>query len=289
MLEHGAYTLLIHACYDRERFPTLEEAIDWCWARTKEEKDAVEFVLSKFFDLQDGVYVQNRIQEEIDKYHENAKTNKRIATERENKRKGKERTVNEACESVNEPPPNQEPRTIEPRTIEPRTIEPRTIEPRTIEPKELKTTKPESFPDGVKNPPRTTQKIQPAKKSSNKDLSPSYETWQAYSEAYENRYGTQPVRNATVNAQLSAFIKRIGFDESPHVASFFAHHNNQFYVQKMHTVGLLLADAEKLRTEWATKRQVTSTQARQADRKQSTANVFNKLIEEQRALKNGSD
>ncbi len=114
MLEHGAYTLLIHACYDRERFPTLDDAIDWCWARTKEEKDAVEFVLSKFFDLVDGVYIQNRIQEEIDKYHENALTNKRIATERENKRKDKTRTVNEPCESVNEAPPNQEPLTNEP-------------------------------------------------------------------------------------------------------------------------------------------------------------------------------
>lgn len=117
MLEHGAYTLLIHACYDRERFPTLEDAIDWCWARTKEEKDAVEFVLSKFFDLVDGVYIQNRIQEEIDKYHENALTNKRIATEREKNRKNKTRTVNEPCESVNVAPPNQEPLTIEPIII----------------------------------------------------------------------------------------------------------------------------------------------------------------------------
>jgi len=32
MLEHGAYTLLMDACYDRERFPTMDEAIDWCWA-----------------------------------------------------------------------------------------------------------------------------------------------------------------------------------------------------------------------------------------------------------------
>ncbi|PSJ16354.1 YdaU family protein [Nitrosomonas supralitoralis] len=116
MLEHGAYTLLMHACYDRERFPTLDDAIDWCWARTKEEKDAVQFVLSKFFDLVDGVYVQKRIQEEIDKYHENAQTNKRIATERESKRKDKARTVNEACKSVNEAPPNQEPLTKEPIT-----------------------------------------------------------------------------------------------------------------------------------------------------------------------------
>jgi uncharacterized protein YdaU (DUF1376 family) len=111
MIEHGAYTLLIHSCYDRERFPTLEDAIDWCWARTDEEKAAVQFVLSKFFDLQDGFYVQSRIQEEIDKYHENATTNKRIATEREEKRRNKARTLHELCSSVNEPPPNQEPLT----------------------------------------------------------------------------------------------------------------------------------------------------------------------------------
>lgn len=121
MLEHGAYTLLIHACYDRERFPTIDEALEWCWVRTDEEEAAVKFVLGKFFTLVDGVYVQNRIQEEIDKYHENVLTNKRIATEREEKRREKARTVHETCSTVNEPPPNQEPRTInqEPLTKEP--------------------------------------------------------------------------------------------------------------------------------------------------------------------------
>ncbi|MCW5597676.1 MAG: YdaU family protein [Nitrosomonas sp.] len=114
MLEHGAYTLLIHACYDRERFPTMEEAFDWCWVRTEEEKQAVEFVLNKFFTLEGDIYVQSRIQEEIDKYHENAQTNKRIATEREENRRKKTRTVHEPCLSVNEPPPNQEPLTNKP-------------------------------------------------------------------------------------------------------------------------------------------------------------------------------
>ena len=112
MLEHGAYTLLIHACYDRERFPTFEEALEWCWVRTPEEEAAVKFVLGKFFTLDNGVYVQNRIQEEIDKYHGNAETNRRIATEREEKRRNKARTVHETCSSVNEPPPNHKPRTI---------------------------------------------------------------------------------------------------------------------------------------------------------------------------------
>jgi len=83
MLEHGAYTLLLDACYDRERFPTQEEAIDWCWAKNKAEIDAVEFVLRKFFELIDGIYIQARIQDEIDAYHATALKNKAIAEKRE--------------------------------------------------------------------------------------------------------------------------------------------------------------------------------------------------------------
>ena len=83
MLEHGAYTLLIDACYDRERFPTLSDALDWTWARTDDEIKAVEFVLNKFFELVDGVYIQSRIKEELDKYHALSETNSRIAKDRE--------------------------------------------------------------------------------------------------------------------------------------------------------------------------------------------------------------
>jgi uncharacterized protein YdaU (DUF1376 family) len=109
MLQHGAYTLLTDACYDREKFPTLEQAIDWTWASTEAEIEAVKFVLTRFFELdKDGQYVQNRILEELLHYHKNADTNKRIADEREAKRK-EQRTKRE--QSVNEAPPNQEPLT----------------------------------------------------------------------------------------------------------------------------------------------------------------------------------
>lgn len=109
MLEHGAYTLLIDACYDRERFPTRDEAIEWAWARTPQEIEAVDFVLSRFFDLVDGLYVQKRIQEEVDGYHGNSATNKRIAIEREEKRRQRARSVNETSPDVDEAPPNHEP------------------------------------------------------------------------------------------------------------------------------------------------------------------------------------
>jgi len=97
MLEHGAYTQLIQACYDRERFPTLDEAIDWIWARSDEEIAAVKFVLGRFFTFEDGVYVQSRIKEEIDAYNAVCAKNAEIATEREAKRKNNKRDVHEAC------------------------------------------------------------------------------------------------------------------------------------------------------------------------------------------------
>lgn len=115
MLQHGAYTLLIDACYDREQFPTLDEAIDWTWASSTAEVEAVEFVLRKFFTLEDGRFVQKRIQEEIDSYHGKSETNARIAREREAKRRAEEeeraRLVNGSCGGGDEPPPNQEPLT----------------------------------------------------------------------------------------------------------------------------------------------------------------------------------
>ena len=114
MRQHGAYTLLIDSCYDREIFPTLEQALEWTWASTQQEVEAVEFVLKKFFTLQDGQYVQNRIVEELQNYHSNAETNKRIAMEREAKRKEKNTL---GARSVDEPPPNHKPLTINHKPI----------------------------------------------------------------------------------------------------------------------------------------------------------------------------
>jgi uncharacterized protein YdaU (DUF1376 family) len=107
MLQHGAYTLLIDSCYDREKFPTVDEAIEWTWASTEAEVEAVKFVLSRFFTLDnDGQYVQDRILQELLEYHEKADTNKRIAIERETKRK-----LNNTNRTppVDEPPPNHKP------------------------------------------------------------------------------------------------------------------------------------------------------------------------------------
>ena len=109
MVQHGAYTLLMDSIYDKEKFPTLEEAIEWSWASSETEIDAIKFVLGRFFKFTEtGEYVQQRILEELENYHKNAEINKRIAIERETKRK-ENSTKRE--QSVNEPPPNHKPLT----------------------------------------------------------------------------------------------------------------------------------------------------------------------------------
>ena len=119
MLQHGAYTLLLDACYDREKFPTRDEAIDWCWASSQDEVAAVDFVLSKFFSLEDGRYVQSTISETVTNYQENALKNKQIAIEREQARKLKrEQSVHESARSVHEAPPNHKPLTTNHKPIE---------------------------------------------------------------------------------------------------------------------------------------------------------------------------
>jgi uncharacterized protein YdaU (DUF1376 family) len=115
MLQHGAYTLLIDSCYDREKFPTIDEALEWTWASTEAEIEAVKFVLSRFFKLtEDGTYIQDRILMELLEYHAKADINKRIAIERETKRK---QTYTNRAPSVNEPTPNHKPETINQKPV----------------------------------------------------------------------------------------------------------------------------------------------------------------------------
>lgn len=118
ILQHGTYTLLLDACYDREEFPTRDQAIEWVWASTQDEIEAVDFVLSRFFDVVDNKYIQNRIQDELDQFHEKSEKNRQIALEREEKRRNRKQVVHETCSNEHEAPPNHKPLTTNHKPIE---------------------------------------------------------------------------------------------------------------------------------------------------------------------------
>ena len=99
-------------------------------------------------------------------------------------------------------------------------------------------------------------------------------TWDEYRGAYQKRHGDTPVRNQMINGQLAQFVKRLGAQEAPLVAAFYLTHNDQFYVRAMHPVSLMLRDAEKLRTEWATGQRMTGSKAREIENRQHTSDAI---------------
>ena len=145
--------------------------------------------------------------------------------------------------------------------------------------------KPEPEPEPIQNRTRARTKPKPVsgEAADAATPAPTKAVWGAYSQAYAERYGASPVRNASVNGQIALFVGKLGAEEAPGVAAFYLSHKNGLYVSAMHPVNLMLRDAERLRTEWATGRQVTRSQGQQADKTQTNLNAFAPLIAEARA------
>lgn len=93
MLEHGAYTLLLDRYYTTEQGIPADQAHRICRARTRDEKAAVDTVLSDFFTLADGVWKNGRAERELADYRaseperEAKKANNRERQERSRERR----------------------------------------------------------------------------------------------------------------------------------------------------------------------------------------------------------
>lgn len=85
--------------------------------------------------------------------------------------------------------------------------------------------------------------------------------WQAYSQAYHLRYKVEPTRNDRTNSQISSLRQRLGVD-ALEIVKFYLRHNDKYYIQKLHPIGLCLHDAEALATQWKRGQAVTEADAR---------------------------
>lgn len=65
LIEHGAYCLLLDRYYSTESGISVELVYRVARAKTKDEKAAVDFVLSEFFSLENGMWFNKRADEEI--------------------------------------------------------------------------------------------------------------------------------------------------------------------------------------------------------------------------------
>ncbi|MBV6497640.1 MAG: hypothetical protein JFAIHJKO_02790 [Pyrinomonadaceae bacterium] len=103
-------------------------------------------------------------------------------------------------------------------------------------------------------------------------------TWDAYAQAYRNRYGADPLRNAKTNGQLSNFLKRVPIEEAPLIAAFYLTHNKPMYVSARHSTDFLLRDAEGLRTEWVTGVKATTGEARNAEQRDNVSEQYKRVM-----------
>lgn len=90
-------------------------------------------------------------------------------------------------------------------------------------------------------------------------------TWKSYSDAYTERYGIPPIRNASINVAIKSFCKKVPHNEAPQIAAFFVSHPDPYYVKKTHDATLLSKDAGGLRTQWATGRTTAATKPEKFD------------------------
>lgn len=67
MLEHGAYTLLLDRYYTTEQPIPEGDVYRLARARTRAERDAVDAVLTEFFENAEGLWSHARAEEEIEK------------------------------------------------------------------------------------------------------------------------------------------------------------------------------------------------------------------------------
>lgn len=68
LLEHGCYRRLLDVYYSLETGIPCDQAYRKVGARSQEERDAVDAVLSEFFELRDGVWRQSRADREIETF-----------------------------------------------------------------------------------------------------------------------------------------------------------------------------------------------------------------------------
>ena len=78
LLEHGVYTRLMDVYYTKEVPLPVGDVARLIGARAKDERAALDAVLSEFFVLVDGSHVQERCAREIAKYQAKAQKNREV-------------------------------------------------------------------------------------------------------------------------------------------------------------------------------------------------------------------
>ena len=277
--EHGIYLKLLMFCWDQKGPAPIDERklAGIVNARSGDEIEAMRRVVGEFFIRMDDGYYNKRMAAEIERSaaisEQRGNAGRRGATARiarlrdsqaiakqlpSNCQANAEQLLSKCQASASTPTPTPTPTPTTTPTPTPTTTPDQShAETQALILASTTAEKDQKIP--------TTSHVSTKKKAVGTQNAASAAAWAAYSDAYAARYGVQPLRNATTNSQMAAFVRRAGRDEAPALAAWFISHPGVRYVQGGHTVGLLLQDAEKLRTEWVTGRVSGVRKGRQAE------------------------
>lgn len=102
--------------------------------------------------------------------------------------------------------------------------------------------------------------------------------WQAYSEAYERRYGVAPSASRATARHAKELAESMPLEEAIGVAHFYLTSNGQWYVQKGHDLRWAAQDCQTLRTQMLTGQRMTGTRARQMDKDGALGDVAERAL-----------
>lgn len=103
--------------------------------------------------------------------------------------------------------------------------------------------------------------------------------FEAYQDAYIQRYKIEPLRNAKTNSICSQIAKQLPLDEAIALMHFFVQQNVAFYLQRSHAIQLALGDLQALRTNMLQNKAMSSRQAFLADKQQAQKNIVDSYLE----------
>lgn len=118
----------------------------------------------------------------------------------------------------------------------------------------------------------------PKKQKTAKEPTDGSKVWEAYSIAYKQRMGVEPIRNAKQNAMCSQLIQRLGLENAIKVAVFYLSHPDAFYMRNKYALGLLLKDCEGIFTEFQRGDYVTAENAKRVSVSQQNRSELEKYF-----------
>lgn len=116
------------------------------------------------------------------------------------------------------------------------------------------------------------------------ELSPPKQTepksagiWLAYRKSYFQRYGHEPLMNASVRAMLCKIVDFVGKDHAPALAEYYLRLNKPFYVNNHHPINILVKDYQSVYTQMMNQTDQTTSQVKQIERRSALSNTANEI------------